>query len=311
MNLASKCGRAGPHSAHAIAPLVCHTRAAGTHDRVRSPGVFAPLCFSSASRLELARAVGLVHRTMAVFLQRGKGRINHANNKPHDPAAYGQVAVFLLFGRRPPAGLVGTQRTCWRLGGGSEDPSIFGNFLKVALGVRWRVAIGTSRRSKSHGPGQNRMIESPRNGRPKVQNRQFTKRRACQPTPQVAPDRPSSCSHARNAFTMHADIMQRSMRFLQWRVFQKYSRRRVPCRWPLCWWSTAPAAAWHVPITSRHLTGRLSVEPSSCWRLLCRDGFPGMEDPWEHTKAFLITVVPTYSVDASFRVREHNVIVSF
>ena len=70
--------------------------------------------------------------------------------------------------------------------GGSEKPSIFVNFLKVAWSVRWRVAIGMRRRSKSQGSGQDRVIGSPRNGLSKAQNWQFTKRRACQPTQQMA-----------------------------------------------------------------------------------------------------------------------------
>ena len=94
MNLASTCGRAGPLAAHAIAVLLGHTHAAGIHDRVLSPRVSARLCCGSTNRLELARVVGLVRRTRTLVLQRGKYRINHTNNKPDDPAAYGHVPLF-------------------------------------------------------------------------------------------------------------------------------------------------------------------------------------------------------------------------
>jgi hypothetical protein len=94
VDLASTCGRAGPLAAHAIAVLLGHTNAAGVHDRVRSPGFFACLCLGSTDRLELERVVGLVRRTRTPALQRGRYRINYANNKPDDPAAHGHVPLF-------------------------------------------------------------------------------------------------------------------------------------------------------------------------------------------------------------------------
>jgi hypothetical protein len=94
-------------------------------------------------------------------------------------------AATTRFSRGPPAGFVGTQRNCWRFEEVGK-PLIFVSFLKVAWGVRWRVAIGMRRRSKLQGSSQDRMIGSPRNGRSKAQNWQFTKRRACQPTQQMA-----------------------------------------------------------------------------------------------------------------------------
>ena len=90
----STCGRAGPLAAHAIAALLGHACASGIHDRAHSPGAFARLCLSSANRPELARAVGLVRRTRTLVLQRRKDRINCANSKPDDPAAYGHVPLF-------------------------------------------------------------------------------------------------------------------------------------------------------------------------------------------------------------------------
>ena len=42
--------------------------------------------------------------------------------------------------------------------GGSEKPSIFVNFLKIAWGVRWRVGIGMRHGTGTFGSGQDRMI---------------------------------------------------------------------------------------------------------------------------------------------------------
>ena len=96
VNLASMCGRAGPLAAHAIAVLLGHTPQAFAIVRILPFLFFARLCLSSSSRLELVRSVGLVRRTRTLALQRRKDRINCANSKPDDPAAYGHVPLFGL-----------------------------------------------------------------------------------------------------------------------------------------------------------------------------------------------------------------------